>query len=61
MDISDAFRPEDLPKSDFFDFVNTDSIGIGIDRQSMNADSLDPPLQGFDQVNVFIFSSVNEA
>lgn len=51
MDITDTFRPEDLPKTDFFDFVTTDAIGIGIgDRQGMSADSLDPPLQGFDQV-----------
>lgn len=53
MDITETFRPEDLPKTDFFDFVTSDAIGIGIgDRHgtSMSTDSLDPPLQGFDQV-----------
>lgn len=51
MDITDTFRPEEI-KSDFFDFVASDAIGIGIgDRHgnSMSTDSLDPPLQGFDQ------------
>lgn len=57
MDITDSFRPEDLPKTDFFDFVTTDAIGIGIgDRQGMSGDSLDPPLQGFDQVSNAVHS-----
>lgn len=51
MDITDTFRPEDLPKTDFFDFVTSDAIGIG-HGTSMSTDSLDPPLQGFDQVNL---------
>lgn len=55
MDITESFRPEDISKTDFFDFVTTpDSIGIGInDRLSgdTNGVGLDAPLQGFDQVN----------
>lgn len=60
MDITDTFRPEEI-KSDFFDFVASDAIGIGIgDRHGvgmgggvgvgvMGNDSMDQPLQGFDQ------------
>lgn len=54
MDITESFRPEDISKTDFFDFVTTpDSIGIGInDRVTGDANGvgLDAPLQGFDQV-----------
>lgn len=54
MDMTETFRPEDISKSDFFDFVTTsDAIGIGInDRVTTdgNGIGLDTPLQGFDQV-----------
>lgn len=32
MDISETFRPEDLSKTDFFDFVTAPDLGIAIDR-----------------------------
>lgn len=55
MDITESFRPEDISKTDFFDFVTTpDSIGIGINDRvtgDTNGVGLDAPLQGFDQVN----------
>lgn len=54
MDITESFRPEDISKTDFFDFVTTpDSIGIGINDRvtgDTNGVGLDAPLQGFDQV-----------
>lgn len=60
MDITESFRPEDISKTDFFDFVTTpDSIGIGINDRvasDTNGGSLDTPLQGFDQV---IFNNIH--
>lgn len=54
MDITETFRPDDISKTDFFDFVTApDSIEIGLnDRNATDASSitLDPPLQGYDQV-----------
>lgn len=52
MDITESFRPEDISKTDFFDFVTTPDIGIN-DRVSgdTNGVGLDAPLQGFDQVS----------
>ncbi|XP_059621111.1 uncharacterized protein LOC132264805 [Phlebotomus argentipes] len=57
MDISETFRPEDLSKTDFFDFVSASTpqmgIGVGVDRppgMDTNGGSGEhPPLQGYDQ------------
>lgn len=62
MDISETFRPEDLSKTDFFDFVTAPDMGIGIgvvgDRppgsNETNGTS-DQPLQGYDQVRIWIW------
>lgn len=58
MDITETFRPEDISKTDFFDFVTApDPIEIGITDRSAsdtNGLSLDPPLQGYDQVHLGI-------
>ena len=62
MDISESFRPEDLSKTDFFDFVtasatemgaNSDDRPPGSGAESTNAanNNNNQPLQGFDQVN----------
>lgn len=55
MDLTESFRPEDLSKTDFFDFVTTpDCIGVGIsDRPATDTNGIgaDPPLQGYDQVS----------
>lgn len=60
MDITESFRPEDISKTDFFDFVTTpDSIGIGINDRvtgDTNGVGLDAPLQGFDQVSALRFA-----
>lgn len=60
MDISETFRPEDLSKTDFFDFVTAPDMGINvvdIDRppsrdvmKTTNGNNDNQPLQGFDQV-----------
>lgn len=60
MDISETFRPEDLSKTDFFDFVTAPDMGINvvdIDRppsrdalKITNGNNEHQPLQGFDQV-----------
>ena len=59
MDISESFRPEDLSKTDFFDFVTAPDMGVNvvdIDRTERDAMKLSDgnndhqPLQGFDQV-----------
>lgn len=58
MDINESFRPEDLSKTDFFDYVSAPL------EQENNHDSLsnandsnnnDQPLQGFDQVSYLLF------
>lgn len=58
MDITEAFRPDDITKTDFFDFVTApDTIGIGINDRvagDVNGSNLDAPLQGFDQVSITI-------
>ena len=55
MDITESFRPEDLSKTDFFDFVTTaPELGITLDRPSGNEtqnNTNDQPLQGYDQVS----------
>lgn len=55
MDISESFRPEDLSKTDFFDFVSAppEPEGNQATQNSNNANSNnnDQPLQGFDQVS----------
>lgn len=55
MDISETFRPEDLSKTDFFDFVTAPEMGIGVDRPPGNDanGNVDQPLQGYDQVGFF--------
>jgi hypothetical protein len=77
MDISESFRPEDLSKTDFFDFVTSPDYtgGINIDRppsdSEQNGTSNNQPLQGFDQVStkylnfniylLFVFDTVRHA
>lgn len=55
MDIGETFRPEDISKTDFFDFVTPPDMGVVGDRppggNETNTQS-DQPLQGFDQVNI---------
>lgn len=52
MDITETFRPEDLSKTDFFDFVTAPDLGIGVDRPGGDVNGTnDQPLQGYDQVN----------
>jgi hypothetical protein len=54
MDISESFRPEDLSKTDFFDFVSAppEQEGNQTAQNSNNANNNnDQPLQGFDQVS----------
>lgn len=53
MDISESFRPEDLSKTDFFDFVSgppEQENNQGSHNNSNNTNN-DQPLQGFDQVS----------
>lgn len=61
MDISESFRPEDLSKTDFFDFVSAPppeqqesnqgtQSGNNVNSSSNN-DQQQQPLQGFDQVS----------
>uniref|UniRef100_A0A336MF83 CSON014546 protein n=1 Tax=Culicoides sonorensis TaxID=179676 RepID=A0A336MF83_CULSO len=51
MDISESFRPEDLSKTDFFDFVTAGAPEMGTGNTTGNEPSTgnDQPLQGFDQ------------
>lgn len=42
MDISETFRPEDLSKTDFFDFVTAPDLGIACDRHQEGAGSAEP-------------------
>lgn len=54
MDISESFRPEDLSKTDFFDFVSAppEQEGNQASQNSSNVNNNnDQPLQGFDQVS----------
>lgn len=55
MDISESFRPEDLSKTDFFDFVSAppEQEGNLNDQNSSNINNNNnvQPLQGFDQVS----------
>lgn len=55
MDITEAYRTDDITKTDFFDFVAApDTIGIGINDRvttDTNGTNIDAPLQGFDQVH----------
>lgn len=61
MDITESFRPEDLSKTDFFDFVTAPDlgIGVGVDRPpgSYTNGTTDQPLQGYDQVNLLLSST----
>lgn len=50
MDISESFRPEDLSKTDFFDFVSAPPEPEG-NQATQNSNNNDQPLQGFDQVS----------
>lgn len=55
MDISESFRPEDLSKTDFFDFVSAPQPPLTDVQDTTNQTSQDisadhQPLQGFDQV-----------
>lgn len=62
MDISESFRPEDLSKTDFFDFVSAppEQEGNQATHNSSNVNNNnDQPLQGFDQVsNTLYYNSV---
>ncbi|XP_063709000.1 putative uncharacterized protein DDB_G0267840 [Culicoides brevitarsis] len=58
MDISESFRPEDLSKTDFFDFVTAAASGNNNGQSDMGTGNTtgnepntgnDQPLQGFDQ------------
>ena len=56
MDISESFRPEDLSKTDFFDFVSAppeqeNNQGSQNVNNNSNNDQ-QQPLQGFDQVSL---------
>lgn len=53
MDISESFHPEDLAKTDFFDFVSAPPSEQEGNQgtQNNNNSSNDQPLQGFDQVS----------
>lgn len=59
MDITESFRPEDLSKTDFFDFVTAAAAApeMGTGNASGNEPNTgnDQPLQGFDQVRDFFF------
>lgn len=61
MDISESFRPEDLSKTDFFDFVSApppEQEGNQATQISNNvSNNNDQPLQGFDQVSAAFPSS----
>lgn len=56
MDISESFRPEDLSKTDFFDFVSAppeqESNQGAQSVNNSNNNNEQQPLQGFDQVSV---------
>lgn len=62
MDISESFRPEDLSKTDFFDFVTAPPEQEQESNQgtqsgnnvNSNSNNDQQPLQGFDQVSVFV-------
>lgn len=56
MDISESFHPEDLAKTDFFDFVSApppeqDGNQATQNSNNGNSNNNDQPLQGFDQVS----------
>lgn len=62
MDISESFRPEDLSKTDFFDFVSAppeqepesnQGAQSGNNVNSNNDQQQQQALQGFDQVSFF--------
>lgn len=61
MDISESFRPEDLSKTDFFDFVSAPPEPEGNQAtqngNNANSNNNDQPLQGFDQVSCSHFPS----
>lgn len=67
MDITESFRPEDLAKTDFFDFVSAPEMNMGVDRPPGSTSDTngttgnDQPLQGFDQVSdkSFFFSHLS--
>lgn len=55
MDISESFRPEDLSKTDFFDFVSAppeQESNQGAQSVNNSNNNEQQPLQGFDQVSV---------
>lgn len=61
IDISESFRPEELSRTDFFDFVSGSETTMTTNlSQADNEDTIEAaqPLQGFDQVNLqfFIFA-----
>lgn len=57
MDISESFRPEDLSKTDFFDFVSAPPPEQESNQATQNSNNVNnssndqQPLQGFDQVS----------
>lgn len=57
MDISETFRPEDLSKTDFFDYVTGPAMTMNVDETNRAAENstestIQQPLQGFDQVKL---------
>lgn len=63
MDISDSFRPEDLSKTDFFDFVSPPQQDISETTKNNSITVMgkgnEQPLQGFDQVRLLSFYYTN--
>lgn len=68
MDITESFRPEDLSKTDFFDFVTAPDLGIttsgggGADSCSSGGgvgNNSEQPLQGYDQVYIIYIERIN--
>lgn len=59
MDISETFRPEDLSKTDFFDFVTAAAPEMGTGNTTGNEPNTgnDQPLQGFDQVRQLFYNN----
>lgn len=66
MDITESFRPEDLSKTDFFDFVTAAAaaapeMGTGNTTGNEPNTGNDQPLQGFDQVGtLFVLKSMKK-
>lgn len=58
MDISGSFRPEDLSKTDFFDFVSAPPEVENEPATQSSTISEQQPLQGFDQVCDYFYIQI---